>query len=193
MFRRIIVTAAAAASLCAPALAADFAVDTNHTQAEFTVVHLGFSHVRGQIPITGGAVSAADNGLPSAIAVTLSAKDIDSHSADRDRDLRGGDWLDVEKFPVMTFVSRQISGTPDSFTVIGDLTMHGVTKPVTLAAKEEGKMTDGRGRTHFAYSASTTIDRRNWGLNWGHTTPAGALIAGNDVTIGLTLETVAKQ
>ena len=147
-------------------------VDTNHTQAEFTVVHLGFSHVRGQIPITGGAVSAADNGLPSAIAVTLSPKDIDSHSADRDRDLRGSDWLDVEKFPAMTFVSRQITGTPESFTVVGDLTMHGVTKPVTLAAKEEGKMTDGRGRTHFAYSASTTVDRRELGAELGQSPPA---------------------
>ena len=194
MFRRITLAAAlAAASLTAPAFAADYVFDTNHTQAEFTVVHLGFSHVRGQIPVTGGTVTAGDNGLPSAINVTLSAKDIDSHSADRDRDLRGGDWLDVEKYPTITFVSRQVSGTPESFTVVGDLTMHGVTKPVTLAAKEEGKMTDGRGRTHYAYSASTTIDRRDWGLNWGHTTPGGSLIAGNEVTIGLTIEVVAKQ
>jgi polyisoprenoid-binding protein YceI len=193
VFRRIILTAAAVATLTAPALAADFGFDTNHTQAEFTVVHLGFSHVRGQIPVTGGSISAGDNGMPTAISVTLSPKDIDSHSADRDRDLRGGDWLDVDKFPAMSFVAKQITGTPQSFTVVGDLTMHGVTKPVTLTGKEEGKMTDQRGRTHFAYSASTTIDRRDWGLNWGHATPGGALIAGNDVTIGLTIEAVAKQ
>lgn len=192
MFRRIILTAAAVATLTAPAFAADYVFDTNHTQAEFTVVHLGFSHVRGQIPVTGGSLSAGENGVPTAVSVTLSPKDIDSHSADRDRDLRGGDWLDVDKFPAMSFVATQITGTPESFTVVGDLTMHGVTKPVTLAAKEEGKMTDGRGRTHIAYSATATIDRRDWGLNWGHATPGGALIAGNKVSLGLTIEAVAK-
>jgi polyisoprenoid-binding protein YceI len=132
------------------------------------------------------------NDLPTAVSATLSAKDIDSHSADRDRDLRGSDWLEVDKFPTMSFVATQVTGTPQSFTVVGNLTMHGVTKPVTLAAKEEGKMTDARGHVHVAYSASTTIDRRDWGLNWGHTTPGGSLIAANDVSIALTIEAVAK-
>jgi len=99
--------------------------------------------------------------------VTFSTKDIDTQSADRDRDLRSADWFEVDKYPTMTFVSRTVSGTPQSFTVAGDLTMHGVTKPVTLNAKELGKMTDARNRVHVGYDVTTTIDRRDWGLNWG--------------------------
>jgi polyisoprenoid-binding protein YceI len=192
LYRRFILAALAVLALAAPARAADYALDPNHTQAVFTVVHLGFSHVSGEIPLVAGTMAIGANELPTAVSATLSAKDIDSHSADRDRDLRGSDWLEVDKFPTMSFVATQISGTPQSFTVVGNLTMHGVTKPVTLAAKEEGKMTDARGHVHVAYSASTTIDRRDWGLNWGHTTPGGSLIAANDVSIALTIEAVAK-
>jgi polyisoprenoid-binding protein YceI len=190
--RSALAAALAVAAVAAPALAADYAVDPNHTQATFTVTHLAISRVNGKIPVTGGTISIGANGLPSAISVTLSAKDIDTNSADRDRDLRSGDWFEVDKYPTMTFVSKSVSGTPQSFTVNGELTMHGVTKPVTLTAKELGKMTDARGRTHVGYSASATLDRRDWGLNWGKTTPGGSLIAGNDVTIDINAEAVSK-
>ena len=192
MVRRTILAIVMVLALAAPALAADFTLDPNHTQAEFTVVHLGFSHVRGQIPLVNGTVSIGADDVPTAVSATLSAKDIDSHSADRDRDLRGGDWLDTDKFPTMTFVSKQITGTAQNFTVVGDLTMHGITKPVTLTAKEEGKSPDARGRMHIAYTATGTIDRRDWGLNWGHTTPGGSLIAANDVTLSMSIEAIAK-
>jgi len=192
VFQRTILTVAAVLALAAPALAADFTLDPNHTQAEFTVIHLGFSHVRGQIPLVTGTLSVGANDVPTAVSATLSAKDIDSHSADRDRDLRGADWLEVDKYPTMTFDATQITGTPQSFTVVGNLTMHGVTKPVTLTAKEDGKMSDARGRTHIAYTATGTIDRRDWGLNWGKTTPGGSLIAANDVSLALNIEAISK-
>jgi len=180
------------AALAAPAPAADYAIDPNHTQATFTVTHLAISRVSGKVPVTAGTVSVGANGLPSAISVTFSAKDIDTQSADRDRDLRSADWFEVDKYPTMTFVSKSVSGTPQAFTVQGDLTMHGVTKPVTLSAKELGKMTDARNRTHIGYSATATLDRREWALNWGKTTPGGSLIAGNDVTIDVNVEVVSK-
>ena len=190
--RSFAATAALVAALAAPALAADYAVDPNHTQATFTVTHLAISHVSGKVPITGGTVSIGSNGMPTAISVTLSAKDIDTQSADRDRDLRSSDWFEVDKFPTMTFVSKSVTGTPQNLVIAGDLTMHGVTKPLTLSGKEIGQMTDARGRTHVGYSAATTLDRRNWGLNWGKTTPGGSLIAGNDVSIDLNVEIVSK-
>lgn len=192
MLRRSIAAAALVAALAAPVLAADYAVDPAHTQAEFTVTHLAISHVRGQIPLVSGTVVIGANELPTAINATLSVKDIDTHDAGRDKDMRSPDWFDTDKYPTMTFVAKKISGTPQSFTVTGDLTFHGVTKPVTLAAKEEGRMTDQRGRTHIGYTATTTVDRRDWGLNWGKTTPGGALIAGNDVSINLNVEAVSK-
>jgi polyisoprenoid-binding protein YceI len=189
---RPLLAAAFVAALAAPALAADYAIDPNHTQATFTVTHLAISRVSGKVPVTAGTVSVGANGLPSAISVTFSAKDIDTQSTDRDRDLRSGDWFETDKFPTMTFVAKSVSGTPQAFTLQGDLTMHGVTKPVTLSAKEIGRMTDARNHTHIGYTATGTLDRREWGLNWGRTTPGGALIAGNDVTLDVNVEVVSK-
>ncbi len=193
MLRHSLVAAACFAALTVPAAAADFVLDANHTQAQFTVVHMGFGHVQGQIPVAGGTVTTGTGDLPTAITATLSVKDIDSHSADRDRDLRGADWFEVDKFPTITFVAKQITGTPQAFKIVGDLTMHGVTKPVTLNGKEVGKITDTRGRTHIGYSASGTLDRRDWNLVWGRTVLGGALIAGNDIALDLNVEAVSKQ
>lgn len=192
MVRHLVLAAALLAASAVPALAADYAVDANHTQATFTVTHLAISRVSGKVPVSAGTVAVGSNSLPSAINVTFSAKDIDTQSADRDKDLRSADWFEVDKFPTMTFVSKSVTGTPQAFTLVGDLTMHGVTKPVTLNAKELGKMTDARNRTHIGYSATGTLDRRDWGLNWGKTTPGGSLIAGNDVTLDINVEVISK-
>jgi polyisoprenoid-binding protein YceI len=192
LLRRSLLALALTAALAGPALAADYAVDANHTQATFTVTHLAISRVSGKIPVTAGLVSLGSAGIPTAITMTLSAKDVDTQSEARDRDLRGADFFEVDKFPTMTFVAKSITGTPQAFTIVGDLTMHGVTKPVTFTAKELGKMTDQRGRTHVGYSAATTLDRRQWGMNWGGSTPGGSLVAGNDVTIDLNVEIVSK-
>jgi polyisoprenoid-binding protein YceI len=189
---RFVLAAAFVAALAAPALAADYVIDPNHTQATFTVTHLAISRVSGKVPVTGGAVAVGSNEVPTAISATFSAKDIDTQSADRDKDLRSPDWFETDKFPTMTFVAKTITGTPQAFTVVGDLTMHGVTKPVTLSAKTIGKMTDARNRTHIGYNATGTLDRRDWGLNWGRTTPGGSLIAGNDVTLDINVEAVSK-
>lgn len=192
MLRGLLAAIAFIIAATTAAWAADYAVDPNHTQATFTVTHLAISRVSGKIPVTSGSLSVDAAGIPSAINVVLSEKDINTESADRDRDLRGPDWFEVDKYPTMTFVSKSVTGTPQAFSVVGDLTMHGVTKSVTLAAKELGRLTDQRGRTHIGYNATTTIDRRQWGLNWGRSSPGGALIAGNDVTIDLNVEVVSK-
>jgi polyisoprenoid-binding protein YceI len=192
VFRRTILAVVMVLALAAPALAADYTIDPNHTQATFTVTHLAISRVSGKVPVIGGTVTMGAAGLPTSMSVTFSAKDIDTQSADRDRDLRSADWFEVDKYPTMTFVSRAVSGTPQAFTVAGDLTMHGVTKPITLNGKEIGRMTDARNREHVGYDATTTVDRRDWGLTWGKTTPGGSLIAGNDVTIDVNVEIVAK-
>jgi len=189
---RPLLAAAFVAALTAPALATDYAVDASHTQATFTVTHFAISRVSGKVPVSAGTVSLGTSGIPTAISMTLSAKDINTQSDRRDNDLRGADWFQVDKFPTMTFTAKSITGTPQALSITGELTMHGVTKPVTFSAKEIGKMTDGRNRTHIGYSATTVLDRRQWGLNFGATTPGGALVAGNDVTIDLNVEIVSQ-
>lgn len=194
MIRRLAAIVPLVAMLAAPAAAADYTFDLNHTQAEFSVVHLGFSHVRGLIPVSGGTLTLGASNVPTSISATLNAAGLDTKSADRDNDLRGPDWFETAKYPTMSFVSTHIEGTnPEAFTIVGNLTMHGVTKPVTLAAKFEGRMVDGRGRAHVAYSATTTVDRRDFNLNYGKTIPGGGLVAGYDVAISLSAEVVAAK
>ena len=194
MISRLAAAAALVAALAAPAVAAEYNLDLNHTQAEFSVVHLGFSHVRGLIPVSAGTLVLDGSNVPTSVTATLNAAGLDTKSADRDSDLRGAEWFETEKYPTMSFVSTRIEGTnPQAFTIAGNLTMHGVTKPVTLAAKFEGRMVDARGRAHVAYSATTTVDRRDFNLNWGKTAPGGGLVAAYDVTISLSVEAVAAS
>ncbi len=175
-----------------PASAADYTFDPVHTTAEFSVTHLALTKVTGKIPVVSGSLSAGASDVPTAASVTLSAKDLNTQEADRDQELHGPDWLDVTKYPTISFVAKKIEGTPQAFTMMGDLTIHGVTQPVTLAGQFAGKVTDARGHTHAGCSATTTIDRRQWGLNWGKTTPGGALIAGYDVAITINVDAIQK-
>ncbi|MBV9440350.1 MAG: YceI family protein, partial [Candidatus Eremiobacteraeota bacterium] len=108
----------------------------------------------------------------------------------RDSELRGPDWFDAARYPTMTFVMRSISGTPQAFTMTGDLTLHGQTKPITIAGKLDGTMTDARGHRHVAYEGTATFDRRNWGMTWG-STMGGALIAAYDVTVEVVVDAVS--
>ncbi len=186
----MLLAAALGAALVTPALAADYTVDPAHSQATFTVTHLTVTKVSGQIPVQSARVVTGPGDVPTLVEATLDLKGIDTREPDRDKDLRSPDFFEVDKYPTMTFVSKKIEGPPSGFQLGGDLTFHGVTKPVTLAAKLEGKVTDGKGRTHLGYTATTTIDRRDWGLNWGKMN-GGALIVGNEVTINLTVEAVS--
>ena len=192
MLRPLLATVFVAA-LAAPALAADYAVDPNHTQATFTVTHLAISRVSGKVPVTAGSVAIGANGIPSAISVTFSAKDIDTQSADRDRDLRGADWFEVDKYPTMTFVSKSVSGTPQAFTVQGDLTMHGVTKPVTLNVEFGGLIKDPWGNQRAAFTATGTLNRKDFGLTWNKALETGSLMVGEDVKIILEIEAAEKK
>ena len=181
------IAALSSALIAAPTAAAEYTIDPVHTQAQFTVVHLAISKVHGQIPIASG-VAQIDNGeLPSSVNVTLDVTRLDTHDAKRDSDLKSPDFFDAAKYPTITFVSTKIAGTPAAFTMTGNLTLHGVTKPVTLNAKVEGQMTDGRARHHIAYTASTSFDRRDFGMNWGNVS-GGALIVGYDVTVDLEVD-----
>ncbi|HEY6359148.1 MAG TPA: YceI family protein [Vicinamibacterales bacterium] len=178
------------------ALAADvtWLADPGHSIAQFSVRHLGFTKVNGSILIGQAKIVAPEgSNMPTSIAATLPAASIDTRNPDRDSDLKGPDWLDVGKYPTITFVSTKVvPGDNGNFQIAGDLTIHGVTKPVTFSAHLDGTSVDGRGHHRASYSAMTTIDRRDYGLLWANTTPGGSIIAGNDVEIDLEIEAVAQ-
>jgi polyisoprenoid-binding protein YceI len=189
---RTLLAVVALVALPVAALADTLTGDPNHTGAEFVVTHLGISHVHGTIPVTSWTATTGADDVPTTVSATLDARGIDTKSADRDSDLRGSDWFDVAKYPTITFKSTAVErAAGGAFKLSGTLTLHGVTKPVTLDGKVEGALVDSKGRRHVGYSATTTIDRRDFGLTWGKTAPGGAFIAGNDVTIALNAEGIA--
>jgi polyisoprenoid-binding protein YceI len=174
--------------LAGPASAADYVLDKPHTQAQFTVTHLALSKVNGMLPLVSGTVTVGPNNLPVAATATFDVTNVETYDANRNAALRDH-YFEADKYPTITFVERKISGTPASFVMTGDLTIHGVTKSVDLAGKVEAAVTL-RGKQNVAYSASTTIDRRDFGMTFGPVLD-NQLIAGYPVTI--TIEAVAVE
>ncbi|MDQ6932102.1 MAG: YceI family protein [Candidatus Eremiobacteraeota bacterium] len=177
-----------------PASQREWTVDSVHSSAEFSVKHLGFFHVKGTIPIKSAVVVTQENGiLPAVVSAVLDATGVDTKNGDRDEDLRSENFLDVKRFPEMAFKSTKIvRGEGRDFSIVGELTLHGVTKRVDLNAHFEGRGSDGRGRQRIGYTATTQFDRRDFGINYGRSTPGGALVAGNDISVDLAIEAVAK-
>jgi len=187
MIRLPLATASLLLALGAPVLAADYSLDKAHTQSEFTVTHLSLSKVHGQIPLASGTASVGANQLPAAIDATFDVAGVATQNDRRDKDLRDN-YFEVAKYPTMTFVETGAKGKPEAFTMTGDLTIHGVTKPVTLQSKLDGTAVL-RGKRHFAYSGTTTIDRRDFGMTFGPLLD-NALIAGYEVTIDIETDVV---
>lgn len=181
--------ALALGTLAAPASAAGtFVLEQPHTQAEFVVTHLGLSRVHGQIPLVSGTMSVGPDNLPTAINATFDVSNVETNNDARDKSLKE-QYFQAAQYPTMTFVERSAKGKPASFTMTGDLTIHGVTKPVTLSCTLDGASVI-KGKRHVAYTGTTKIDRRDFGMTFGPLLN-GALIVGNEVQI--TVETDAAE
>jgi polyisoprenoid-binding protein YceI len=167
----------------ATAGAAPYAFDAAHTTAAFTATHLAIIKVHGSVPFVGGTMDLGPNDLPVSGSATFDMTKIDSGDANRDNSLRT-QYLETAQYPTMKFVVRSVSGTPQAFTLTGDLTLHGVTKPVTLKGAVVGTAMF-RGKREVGYTAETTIDRRDFGINFGTGITNGPLGAGTDITIDI--------
>lgn len=170
----------------APALAAPevYSIDAMHSQVGFTVRHF-VSRVAGHFgAFTGEITIDKENPAASKVTAEIETKSIDTGGGKRDDHLRSADFFDAEKFPKMTFVSKSVtSTTKDKTTVLGDLTMHGVTKPVSLEVSWLGFSGPKAG-----FEARTTINRKDFGIIWNKALDAGALMLGEDVEITLLVE-----
>ncbi len=193
--RFAVATALCTMLLAHPLSAADgiWKIDPAHSSAEFAIKHFALSSVKGTIPVKGGTiVLAAGRDIPTSVNATLDVSTIDTKNDDRNKDLRSADWFNVETYPTGTFASTQISGTDAAkFMIAGNLTLHGISKPVTLQGQLEGKGTGGRGEKRVAYSATATIDRRDFGLSNTATNATGALVVGYTADISIEVEGVA--
>ena len=167
-----------------------YEVDPSHSVVEFVVRHLGLAKVRGRFNTFDGAIRVGEDPADSCVDVTIDAASIDTRDEKRDAHLRSGDFLDVENHPTLEFHSTGVRRNGDGWTVEGDLTVRGVTRPVTLDLDFEGAVEDPWGKVRIGCSATTEVDREDFGLTWNQALEAGGWLVGKQVRIELSVEAV---
>jgi len=168
----------------------EYKIDPNHTLVGFDIRHF-FARVNGRFKEFSGTIKLDDKDLSkSSVEVTIQATSINTENEHRDADLRSAHFFLVDSFPTLTFKSTKIVPGPDnSALVYGDLTMRGITKPVTLDAKYLGAMMDTQmGRKIAGFEGKATINRKDWNIVWNRTLDQGATMLGDDVNIKLQVE-----
>jgi len=170
-----------------------YALDVAHTQVGFAVRHMGVSKVRGRFTKFDGTIQVAEDPTQSSVNVTIDANSIDTQDETRNNHLRTNDFFDVENHPTWTFVSTSI--VPDGkgkWKLTGDLTIRGVTRPVTLESSLEGVVKDPYGNLRIGFSASAVIDREDFDVSFGAVMDAGGLVVAKKVTIEIEAEAVLQ-
>jgi polyisoprenoid-binding protein YceI len=185
-----------ALALSTPAAAASWEIDTSHSEIGFVVKHLVVAKVRGRFNDWSGTVKLDDADVTKSSAdVKIKCGSVDTGTQKRDDHLKSPDFLDCAKFPEITFKSTKIEkgASAGTLKVTGDLTIHGVTKSVVLdVTGPSPEFKDPGGNAHVAFSATTKINRQDFGLKWNNAVEAGP-VAGNEVTIELEAELKNKK
>jgi len=169
-------------------------IDPAHSEVGFAAKHMMISTVRGRFSEISGYIDFDENDPTSAkIDVEVGVASIDTRQEGRDNHLRSADFFDAENHPSMKFVSTKIEhARGDDYKVTGDLTIRGITKPVTLDATFEGTHPDPWGGTRAGFSASGKINRNEFGLNWNATIEAGGVVVGPEIKLQIEVETVKQ-
>ena len=170
-------------------------IDPAHTNVEFTVRHMMISNVKGQFQKTAGTITSNGNDPATAkIDATIDAASINTRVDKRDAHLKSPAFLDVDKFPTITFKSTKVEAEgPNKWKVTGDLTLHGVTKPVVLEVEGSGAaITDPMGDTRAGASATTKISRKDFGIVWNQPMETGGVLVGDEVAISIDVEAIKK-
>ncbi|MBS2025383.1 MAG: polyisoprenoid-binding protein [Deltaproteobacteria bacterium] len=173
---------------------ATWKIDPSHTVVQFTVRHLVISKVKGRFTKFEGGIEF-DPSAPAAggkVEVKIDPASIDTGEPKRDGHLRSPDFFDVEKFPALTFKSTSFAAKGGGhYAIAGDLTIHGVTKPVELTTEYLGAGKDPWGGQRVGFSAHTAIDRKDFGLTWNQALEAGGVLVGDKINIELEVQAVA--
>lgn len=168
----------------------EWKLDPSHSEADFAVKHMAISTVHGTFRGISGVIHLDPADLDkSSVEATIQVASVDTGVAARDSHLKGPEFFDVDKFPVMTFKSTRVARDGDGYNVAGDLTIHGVTKPVVLHMDAPGKQeVDAKGVAHRGFEASTTVNRQDFGLTYAGKMPGGDATVGDQVKISLDVE-----
>lgn len=160
-----------------------YVADPTHTQASFTVRHAGISKVRGTFGEFDATLVVGETLTESTVTADIQLASVSTKDENRDGHLKSADFFDVETFPVMSFRSTGLQGEPGAFTLLGELTIKGVTKQVELDAEFGGQTVDPFGATRAGFSASTTISRKDFGITWNAALEAGGVLVSDKVKI----------
>ncbi|MFS0702734.1 YceI family protein [Cellulomonas sp. 179-A 4D5 NHS] len=160
-----------------------WAVDASHSEAAFTVRHAGISKVRGTVAITSGTVVVGEDLASTSVTATLDPSSISTGDAGRDGHLKTADFFDVEQFGEWSFASTSVRPAGSDHVIVGDLTIHGVTREVELATEFSGTAVDPFGNTRAGFEATTTISRKDFGLTWNAALEAGGVLVSDKVVI----------
>jgi len=172
--------------------AATWTIDATHSNVEFSVRHLMISTARGRFASVKGLVTLNDDEpAQSAVDITIDAASIDTRDQQRDAHLRSADFFDAETYPAITFKSTRVEDVDDDgFRLVGNLTIHGVTREVVLDVTSEGRGKDPWGGERAGYSAKTKINRSDYGLRWNQALETGGVLVGDEVKINIDLELI---
>lgn len=168
--------------------AGTWAIDPTHSSIELTARHLMVSKVRGSFRDFSGTLTIGDSPESSSVEVSIDAASIDTGTEDRDNHLRSPDFLDVEKFPTITFNSTAIEPVNGAYRLVGDLTIKGVTKPITLDLEYLGTNTDPWGNEKAAFAATGKFDRENWDLGWNVALETGGWLVSKQFGIEIVVQ-----
>ena len=169
-------------------------IDSSHSGIHFTVRHLVIAKVRGQFSRWAGALEAPGSDFAhGSLDVVIDASSIDTGVADRDAHLRSADFFDVERYPEITFKSTAVTqAASDRLRVTGALTIKGTTRDVVLDVEVLGQAKDPWGNERAAFSATTAIDRREFGLTWNQVLETGGVMVGERIDIAIEIEAVRQ-
>lgn len=167
-------------------------LDPAHTLVEFAAKHLMITTVKGRFTDVSGTINMNDaDPAASSVKAVIKAGSIDTRTDQRDTHLKSADFLEVERYPDITFASTKVEPTGEGrFRIAGDLTIHGVTKQVVLEMTDDGRTKDPWGGVRAGFSATTRIDRRDFGLTWNQMLETGGVVVSNEIRITIEAEAV---
>jgi polyisoprenoid-binding protein YceI len=166
-------------------------LDKVHSAVTFTVRHLMVSKVRGRFTNFDAELVTAENPLESRLRATVDLNSIDTDNADRDAHIRSADFFEVERYPALTYQSTGIREAGDHFVVDGDLTLHGVTRPVALALEVNGfQARTPFGDSRAGFSATTEIDRRDFDISYNMPLDGGGVVLGDRIQVSIEVEAI---
>ena len=168
-------------------------IDTAHSDVSFSVRHMMVSKVRGQFTEFEGTIVTADEPADSSVTASIKLDSIDTHNEQRDGHIRSADFFDVAEYPTMTYRSTSLVENGDTWTLQGELSLHGVTRPVPLRLELNGFTADPYGGQRAGFSATAEINRRDFGIDISMPMDGGGVVVGDKISITLEIEAVLDQ